>query len=144
MEALTWPSAVRSEMSHGRPSSLPSKRCGASGAHAARLPCLLPCQLTLPLRARRHCNLATMDPVARGNALDEKLKEYCIHGHYKRSESDVRGKWGAWWVPLRVLVRQLGSERVREAITAFEAELAEQRDADLAAAGAESDGDGQP
>ena len=90
------------------------------------------------MRVRRHCNLAAMDSEARGNVLEEKRTEYCIHGHFKRSESDARGLWGAWWLPTRVLVKQLGRQVVEEEVAAFEAALAEEREADFAAADAPS------
>ena len=47
-----------------------------------------------------------MDAEAKGNALEKKLTEYCVHGHYKRSEGDARGLWGAWWLPTRVPARR--------------------------------------
>ena len=107
---------------------------------AARpLPC--PADSRLPSRVHRHCNLATMDSVARGNALEQKRTEYCIHGHFTRAEHDSRGLWGAWWAPTRVLVQQLGRELVEEKVKAFEAALAAEREGDFAAAEAASDGE---
>ena len=43
----------------------------------------------------RFANINTMGPVGRGNAL-----EYCIHGHFQRTEGDKNGTHGACWVPL--------------------------------------------
>ena len=100
-----------------------------------------PADSPLPLGVHRHCNLAAMDAEAKGNALEKKVTEYCVHGHYKRSESDARGLWGAWWLPTRVLVQQLGRGVVEEEVGAFETALAEERAADFAAAEAASDGE---
>ena len=44
-----------------------------------------------------------MGPVGRGNSLEDKVLEYCIHGLFKRTETDVNGTHGACWVPLRQL-----------------------------------------
>ena len=49
--------------------------------------------------------------------------EYCVHGHFYRSEDDEKGRYGAWWVPLRRLVRQLGKEEMEERVAEFKAEL---------------------
>ena len=97
-----------------------------------------PADSPLLLRVHRHCNLAAMDAEAKGNALEKKLTEYCVHGHFKRSEGDARGLWGAWWLPTRVLLQQLGRRVVEEEVGAFEAALAEEREADFAAAEAAS------
>ena len=79
-----------------------------------------------------------MDGEARGNALEQKRTEYCIHGHFTRAEHDSRGLWGAWWAPTRVLVQQLGRGVVEEEVAAFEAALADEREAEFAAAEAPS------
>ena len=101
-------------------------------------PPLSPADSPLQLRVHRHCNLAAMDAEAKGNALEKKVTEYCVHGHFKRSEADARGLWGAWWLPTRVLVKQLGRQMVEEVVKAFEAALADEREADFAAADAPS------
>ena len=41
-----------------------------------------------------------MGPVGRGNALESPTVEYCIHGHFTRTEADINGTHGACWVPL--------------------------------------------
>ena len=41
-----------------------------------------------------------MGPVGRGNALESPQLEYCIHGHFQRTEADRNGTHGACWVPL--------------------------------------------
>ena len=114
------------------------KECACVRQPASPPPCSA---LSLLLRVCRHCNVATMDDEARGNGLTEKVTEYCIHGHFKRSEGDARGLWGAWWLPTRVLVKQLGREVVEEAIKAFQAALVDDLNAVLQAAEADSDED---
>ena len=52
----------------------------------------------------------------RGNVLKGAVIEYCVHGHFFRSKDDENGRYGAWWVPLRRLVRQLGKEEVKEKV----------------------------
>ena len=41
-----------------------------------------------------------MGPVGRGNVLESPCLEYCIHGHFLRTEADRNGTHGACWVPL--------------------------------------------
>ena len=41
-----------------------------------------------------------MGPVGRGNTLEAPSVEYCIHGHFMRTEGDKNGTHGACWVPL--------------------------------------------
>ena len=41
-----------------------------------------------------------MGPVGRGNALESPQLEYCIHGHFQRTEADRNGTHGACWVQL--------------------------------------------
>ena len=59
--------------------------------------------------ARRCANIYEMDETTRGNELQQKVLEYCVHGHAIRREDDTKGFDGAWWVPLRKLVRDIGT-----------------------------------
>ena len=61
------------------------------------------------------------------NELQHKVLEYCIHRHAIRAEDDVKGLDGAWWVPLRKLVGDIGQEATEEALEAFEATLIKDR-----------------
>ena len=83
-----------------------------------------------------------MGPVGRGNSLEEKVLEYCIHGLFQRTESDVNGTYGACWVPLRQLytgqtltnddfASNLTVEQLDEKIEVFEAEQKELRESIL-------------
>ena len=80
-----------------------------------------------------------MGPVGRGNSLEEKVLEYCIHGLFKRTETDVNGTHGACWVPLRQLYTgqtltnddfspNLTVEQLDHKIEVFEAEQKELRE----------------
>ena len=84
--------------------------CGASGA------------LTLfpnpnPNRfccARRKCDIPCMSREDRAQPLgNDVIIEYIVHGKFFYKESDVNAVPGAWWVPLRRMVKQLGAEYVK-------------------------------
>ena len=81
-----------------------------------------------PALALRMCHRLNACGALAGTATLPKLKgaviEYCVHGHFYRSEDDEKGRYGAWWVPLRRLVRQLGKEEMEERVAEFKAELA--------------------
>ena len=49
--------------------------------------------------------------------------EYVVHGYFYWRESDTNGTYGAWWVPLRKMVRQLGKEYVEGQLQVFEQEM---------------------
>ena len=51
------------------------------------------------------------------------MTEYCTHGHFYRSPTDQKGVWGAWWIPVRKLVRRVGRAQVEAKIAEFEADL---------------------
>ena len=64
------------------------------------------------------------DEEERGNPLPHprsRALEYAVHGKWRRSESDLRGVYGAWWVGVRQLVATFGKEAVREKIEAYKA-----------------------
>ena len=56
-----------------------------------------------------------------GNAV---IIEYIVHGKFFYKASDVNAVPGAWWVPLRRMVKQLGAEYmyVKEKIDDFDLE----------------------
>ena len=74
-----------------------------------------------------------MGPVGRGNSLEEKETEYCIHGWFHLTEDDKNGRYGACWVPLRQLysnddfASNLTCGAVDEQIDHFESEQKELR-----------------
>ena len=58
-----------------------------------------------------------MGPEQRGNALaNPNMIEFCTHGHFYRSPTDQKGVYGAWWIPLRKLVRRVGRDQVEARI----------------------------
>ena len=67
--------------------------------------------------------------------------EYCVHGEWLMSETDENGRWGAWWVPLRKMVKDCGKEAVEEKLDAFEADVAEEKATAMAAAMADDSSD---
>lgn len=46
--------------------------------------------------------------------------EYLVHGHYLRSQNDANGTFGAWYVDLHMLYRDLGKEKTDELLDLFE------------------------
>ena len=57
----------------------------------------------------------------RGNKLpaSELHSEYVVHGLFKRSPTDQNGKIGAYWVPLRKLLKDVGREAVQTDVDIF-------------------------
>ena len=45
---------------------------------------------------------------------DGALMEYIVHGEFAYKKSDINGTFGAWWVPLRKMVKELGKEEVEQ------------------------------
>ena len=65
----------------------------------------------------------TSDPELAGNMLMHNLStttEYLVHGHYLRSQNDANGTFGAWYVDLHMLYRDLGKEKTDELLDLFE------------------------
>ena len=91
-------------------------------------------------RARRYCDISDMGPEERGNALGEpRIMEYCVHGHFFRSPTDQKGVHGAWWIPLRKLVKRVGRDRVEPKIAEFEEDMTSRSRSEMAAAAECSD-----
>ena len=112
-------------------------RC-ASQRHTALSPhaTIVTLELTAQsCHARRYCDIADMGPEQRGNALAEpRVTEYCTHGHFYRSPTDQKGVWGAWWIPVRKLVRRVGRAQVEAKIAEFEADLKGRQNGEMDAA----------
>lgn len=64
-----------------------------------------------------------MGPEDRSQPLQGAVIEYIIHGYFYWRDTDTNGTYGAWWVPLRRLVKQLGQEYVEEKLQEFEQEM---------------------
>ena len=62
--------------------------------------------------------------------------EYIVHGYFHgySTSTDTNSTHGAWWVPLRKLVKQLGKRFVEEKLQAFEVDALSYRNAPAPAA----------
>ena len=54
---------------------------------------------------------------------DGALMEYIVHGEFAYKESDINGTFGAWWVPLRKMVKELGKEEVEQKLEELDNEI---------------------
>ena len=58
---------------------------------------------------------------------DGTLMEYIVHGEFAYKESDVNSTFGAWWVPLRKMVKELGKEVVEQKLEDLDNEIKQLR-----------------
>ena len=54
---------------------------------------------------------------------DGALMEYIVHGEFAYKKSDINGTFGAWWVPLRKMVKELGKEVVEQKLEDLDNEI---------------------
>ena len=54
---------------------------------------------------------------------DGALMEYIVHGEFAYKKSDINGTFGAWWVPLRKMVKELGKEVVEQKLEELDNEI---------------------
>ena len=54
---------------------------------------------------------------------DGALMEHIVHGEFAYKESDVNSTFGAWWVPLRKMVKELGKEVVEQKLEDLDNEI---------------------
>ena len=54
---------------------------------------------------------------------DGALMEYIVHGEFAYKKSDINGTFGAWWVPLRKMVKELGKEEVEQKLEELDNEI---------------------
>lgn len=54
---------------------------------------------------------------------DGSILEYIVHGEYASKETDTNSRYGAWWMSLRTMVRQVGKEVVEKKLDDFEDEV---------------------
>ena len=54
---------------------------------------------------------------------DGSILEYVVHGEYARKKTDTNSTYGAWWTPLRIMVRQVGKEVVEKKLVEFDEEV---------------------
>ena len=91
------------------------------------MPCTARCythSLPAHIAARRLTDIHEMrteersQPFANGSIL-----EYIVHGEYAWKKTDINSTYGAWWMPLRTMVRQVGKEVVEEKLKEFDEEV---------------------
>ena len=58
---------------------------------------------------------------------DGALMEYIVHGEFAYKKSDINGTFGAWWVPLRKMVKELGKEVVEQKLEDLDNEIKQLR-----------------
>jgi hypothetical protein len=69
-----------------------------------------------------------MSPEDRGNKLKKQRLEYCVHGHYLRSDTDENGVYGAWWLSLDRMVEQYGEVAVDAALGEYDRQRGQARE----------------
>ena len=65
-----------------------------------------------------------------------------MHGEWRVSDTDDKGRAGTWWVPVKQMLHNLkgvGRARAKEAIEEFESELVSARQCDFDMYGSDSD-----
>ena len=58
----------------------------------------------------------------RSQPLPGSITEYIVHGEFAWQENDTNST-GAWWVPLRSMVEQVGKEEVEQKLDEFDEEV---------------------
>ena len=88
-----------------------------------------PLHTTSPLFcARRLVDISDMRAEDRSQPLRHgAILEYLVHGEFAYKESDVNGTFGAWWVPLRKMIKELGKELVEQELELMDSEAKQLR-----------------
>ena len=74
--------------------------------------------------ARRLVDISEMRAEDRRQPLEDgSILEFLVHGEFAYKESDVNGTFGAWWVPLRRMVKELGKEVVEQKLEELDNEI---------------------
>ena len=91
------------------------------------MPCTARCythSLPAHIAARRLTDIHEMRTEERSQPLSNgTILEYIVHGEYAWKKSDTNSTYGAWWTPLRTMVRQVGKEVVEEKLKEFDEEV---------------------
>ena len=73
--------------------------------------------------ARRLVDISEMPDEDRRQPLtDGAIMEYLVHGEFAYKESDINSTFGAWWVPLRRMIKELGKEVVEKELETMDNE----------------------
>ena len=74
--------------------------------------------------ARRLADISEMRTEERSQPLtDGSILEYIVHGEFAWKETDVNSTYGAWWMSLRTIVREVGAEAVEKKLEEFDEEI---------------------
>lgn len=85
---------------------------------------LLPPHSPAHVAARRLADISDMRMEERSQPLtDGSILEYIVHGEFAWKESDINSTYGAWWISLRTIVREVGAEAVEEKLEEFDDEI---------------------
>ena len=74
-------------------------------------------------RAGRRADISEMRTEDRSQPLPGSIIEYIVHGEFAWQEDDTNSTYGAWWVPLRSMVEEVGKEEVEQKLDEFDAEV---------------------
>ena len=79
--------------------------------------------------ARRLVDISEMRAEDKSQPLTNgaRILEYLVHGEFAYKESDVNGTFGAWWVPLRKMIKELGKELVEQELELMDSEAKQLR-----------------
>ena len=73
--------------------------------------------------ARRLVDISEMRAEDRRQPLEDgSILEFLVHGEFAYKDSDVNSTYGAWWVPLRRMVKELGKEVVEKELETMDNE----------------------
>ena len=78
-------------------------------------------------RAGRRTDISEMRKEERSQPLPGSTIEYIVHGEFAWQESDQNSTYGAWWVPLRYMVQEVGKEEVEKKLDEFDIEVKKMR-----------------
>ena len=74
--------------------------------------------------ARRLADISDMRMEERSQPLtDGSILEYIVHGEFAWKKSDINSTYGAWWMSLRTIVREVGAKAVEEKLEEFDEEI---------------------
>ena len=74
--------------------------------------------------ARRLVDISEMRAEERRQPLEDgSILEFLVHGEFAYKDSDINSTYGAWWMSLRTIVREVGAEAVEEKLEEFDEEI---------------------
>ena len=74
--------------------------------------------------ARRLVDISEMRAEDRRQPLEDgSILEFLVHGEFAYKDSDVNSTYGAWWVPLRRMVKELGKEVVERELETMDSDI---------------------